>query len=269
FSPGGRHSRSRRWDQKGLVFRTDPSHKPVQVQDLGAANSPGVINVPAAGTELLLENGVTVRFDSTGAKGFRAGDYWVFAARTADASVEPLDRAPPRGIHHHYARLGIWDVAAGSVSDCRHPWPPRGDAHDCSCTACVTPESHASGSLTIQAAVDKVRDTGGTVCLAPGPYPLREPVRLTNARSLRVRGQGPATVITCPGGAFALENCLAVAIEDLTILSQGAQSAITVRTALGLALRRLVLAVLSANERPGAAVSLHGFVAAASICDNA
>ena len=46
-------------------------------------------------------------------KGFRAGDYWVFAARTADASVELLDRAPPRGIHHHYARLGIWDVGAG------------------------------------------------------------------------------------------------------------------------------------------------------------
>ena len=35
------------------------------------------------------------------------GDYWVLAARTADASVEPLDRAPPRGIHHHYGRLAM------------------------------------------------------------------------------------------------------------------------------------------------------------------
>ena len=73
----------------------------------------GVINVPAAGTTLILENGVTVSFSSTGAKGFKAGDFWVFAARTADASVELLTNEPPRGIHHHYERLGIWDVDAG------------------------------------------------------------------------------------------------------------------------------------------------------------
>ena len=50
----------------------------------------------------------------------------MFAARTADASVEILDGAPPRGIHHHYARLGLLDVAAGTVTDCRNSWPPRG-----------------------------------------------------------------------------------------------------------------------------------------------
>ncbi|HEX3485917.1 MAG TPA: DUF6519 domain-containing protein, partial [Micropepsaceae bacterium] len=94
--PGTRHMRVRRWDQKGLIFRTDSSGTPVQVQDLDASGSTGVIAVPAATTTLLLENGVTVQFDSTGASGFRAGDYWAFAARTADASVEILDRAPPR-----------------------------------------------------------------------------------------------------------------------------------------------------------------------------
>ena len=98
----------------GAVFRTDAERHAGPGQDLDAAGSTGVITVPAAGTTLLLENGVTVSFASTGAKGFRAGDYWVFAARTADASVELLDRAPPRGIHHHYARLGIWDVGAGT-----------------------------------------------------------------------------------------------------------------------------------------------------------
>src|SRR5262249_29874395 len=40
--------------------------------------------------------------------------------------VEILDRAPPRGIHHHYTRLGFLDVATGTVIDCRNPWPPRG-----------------------------------------------------------------------------------------------------------------------------------------------
>ena len=118
--PAARNLRVRRWDQNGAVFRTDASGTPVQVQDLDAASSTGVIDVPVAATTLLLENGVTVAFASTGAKGFRAGDYWVFAARTADASVELLDRAPPRGIHHHYARLGIWDVGAGAG----HRLPP-------------------------------------------------------------------------------------------------------------------------------------------------
>ena len=101
-------------------------------QDLDDAASTGVIKVPAAGTTLLLENGVTVSFDSTGQKGFRAGDYWVFAARTADASVELLDKAPPRGIHHHYARLGLWDAGTNAEpTDCRHHWPPAGGGDDC------------------------------------------------------------------------------------------------------------------------------------------
>jgi hypothetical protein len=232
--PTARRLRVRRWDQSGRVYRTDPNGPPVQVQDLDAPASPGVIAVPAAGTTLLLENGVTVAFASTGSKGFRAGDYWVFAARTADASVEALDRAPPRGIHHHYARLGLWDVAAGTVTDCRNHWPPQGEVHDCSCTACVTVESHTSGTLTIQDAVNQVREGGGTVCLGPGQYVLQEPVRVTDALSVRIRGQGPDTLLVSPFGAFALQNCVAIDIENLAIVSTGRESAITVRTALGL-----------------------------------
>jgi hypothetical protein len=267
--PSTRHMRVRRWDQKGHVFRTDPSGTPVQVQDLDAAGSTGVIAVPAAPTTLLLEDGVTVSFASTGATGFRAGDYWVFAARTADASVEILDRAAPRGIHHHYARLGIWDVGTGTVTDCRNPWPPLTQGQDCACTACVTVQSHTSGQFTIQDAVDKVRETGGTVCLGPGQYPLREPVRLINAISVRIRGQGPATVVVSPGGAFLVQNSLAVAIENLSILSLGQQSAVTVRTVLGLALRQLVIALIGGNDARASAISLQGVVAGASISENA
>ncbi|MGZ8402513.1 MAG: DUF6519 domain-containing protein [Rhodoplanes sp.] len=165
-----RNLRVRRWDPSRKIFCTDPSGTPVEVQNLDNAGQTGLINVPPAGTTLILEHGVTVSFASTRPAGFRAGDYWVFAARTADASVERLDRAPPRGIHHHYARLGIWDVAAGTVTDCRNPWPPpQTDGHDCNCTACVTAESHASGQFSIQDAVNQVRETGGTVCLRPGP----------------------------------------------------------------------------------------------------
>ena len=46
--------------------------------------------------------------DRAGGSGrFRAGDHWIFAARTADTSIEQLDAAPPLGVHHHYARLGV------------------------------------------------------------------------------------------------------------------------------------------------------------------
>jgi hypothetical protein len=267
--PKTRNLRVRRWEQKGAVFRTDASGTPVQVQDLDAAGSTGLIKVPAAGTTLLLENGVTASFASTGAKGFRAGDHWEFAARTSDASVEMLDRAPPRGIHHHYARLGIWDVAAGTVSDCRHPWPPQGTAGEhCGCTQCVTPESHASGQLTIQAAVDKVRDTGGTVCLHAGQYVLDEPVRITAARSLRITGQGPATMITSSGAAFIIERSMAIAIDELSVFSLGRQSAISVRTVLGLALRKLAVAVFGNVDAQGAAIALSGVVMGATIDNN-
>ena len=271
--PDQRNLRVRRWDQKGKVLQA-VAGTPL-FQDLDLAPSRGVISVPAAGTALLLENGVTVSFAATGAggaggaKGFRAGDFWVFAARTADASVEPLRNAPPRGVHHHYARLGVWTVGAGDPSDCRHPWPPRGDGHDCSCTECVTAESHANGSLTIQAAVDRVRDTGGTVCLGAGRYVLRQPVLLAGARSVRLRGQGTATVVVAPGGAFVVRNGIALAIEDLLILAVGSAAAISVHTALGLSLQRLVIAVLAGSDNAlGVAIALTGAVLAASIRDN-
>ena len=165
-------------------------------QDLDAAGSTGVITVPAAGTTLLLENGVTVSFASAGAKGFRAGDYWVFAARTADASVEMLDQAPPRGIHHHYARLAHLGRRQRHASPTAATPGRRGRRRRLQLHACVTPESHASG-----AAHDPGRratacsETGGTVCLQAGQYALREPVRLSGARSVRIKGQGPATVL--------------------------------------------------------------------------
>jgi hypothetical protein len=266
--PRDRNLRVRRWDQKHEVLRVGPGGTTPVFQDLDAGTT-GVIDVPAATTTLLLENGITVRFASTGTKGFRAGDYWVVAARTADASVELLDNAPPRGIHHHYERLAIWDVAAGTVTDCRHPWPPSGEGGDCSCKACVSPESHATGQFTIQDAVNQVQQTGGTVCLEPGQYALAEPVRLINTRSVRIRGQGSATVLTTPGGAFALRNCLAVAIENLAIVSLGQQPAISVSTALGLLVQQLVIAVLGTVDTRASAVALAGVVAGAAVRENA
>ena len=260
--------RVRRWDQAGEIVRTAANGTVVVVQDLDAPGSTGVISIPAAGTTLLLENGVTVSFSSVGTKGFRSGDAWVFAARTADASVEPLEQAAPRAIHHHYARLGFWDLASGTISDCRGKWPPAG-GEDCSCTACVSEESHASGSFTIQDAVNQVREAGGgTVCIGIGSFALERPVEVTNATSLRIRGQGLGTVVVASGTAFDIRGAIAVALEQLTIVGVAGSSAIVVSTALGLALTDLAVAVVGEGDAVGAAIALAGAVLAARIEHN-
>jgi hypothetical protein len=268
--PEARNLRVRRWDQARRIVRTGPNGTTVQVQDLDAPGSPGVVTVPGAATTILLENGVTVSFSGAGDRAFRPGDYWVFAARTADASVEPLDRAPPRGIHHHFARLGIWDVAAGTVTDCRHDWPPEGgEAHDCSCTACVTEASHADGSFTIQDAVNRAAETGGTVCIGPGQFPLREAVRISGIRSVLVRGQGPATILAAASGAFLIRGAIAVGVENLAILSVGNRPAIAVQSAARLALHGLIVAALDVTgDSRSAAISLEGPLVEASLADN-
>lgn len=53
-----------------------------------------------------LENGIAIHFDNDGC--FRPGDYWLILARVANRHIEMLDHAPPRGIHHHIARLALF-----------------------------------------------------------------------------------------------------------------------------------------------------------------
>src|SRR4029079_7963153 len=142
-------TRVTRWDQAGVA--------------VDAAG--GVITVSATPpSPLVLADGVQVSFDVDPSGGdFHVGDYWVFAARTADASVEELVEEPPRGIKHHFCRLAVVTFP-DSVVDCRQPpSQPEGEAC-CDCTVCVTPESHATGTLTIQDAVNMVSSTGGKIC---------------------------------------------------------------------------------------------------------
>jgi uncharacterized protein DUF6519/parallel beta helix pectate lyase-like protein len=196
--PDKRNLRVRRWDHKHQVLRTDIGGTTALYQDLDATTA-GVIKVPAAGTTLLLENGVTVSFASTGTKGFKAGDYWVFAARTSGASVELLENAPPRGIHHHYAWLGFWDVAAGTVSDCRNPWPPEG-GEGC-CTVIVHPGE------SIQAAIDSLPDAGGCVCLKSGTHAITTPI-FVNRSGVTLHGESPGVRVTANAAAGLKEMLL-------------------------------------------------------------
>jgi len=262
-----RHNlRVRRWDQARRVLRVQGTGTALH-HDLDAPTATGAIPIPANGT-LVLEDGLTVSFTNAGdpgSTGFRSGDWWTFAARTLDASVEDLTNAPPRGTQHHYARLGFWDVTAGTVSDCRHPWPPEGGG-DCACTVCVTPASHGSGQLTLQAAVDRVAPTGGTVCLHAGSYALDAPVRISGAKSLTIVGQGPATLLGGTGPAFDIGNSLGVDISRMALLCTGGHAP-AVRATNVVSLQLHELALLAVGER-GMGVALSGVVAGFALRDN-
>ncbi|HMQ31030.1 MAG TPA: DUF6519 domain-containing protein [Chloroflexaceae bacterium] len=84
-----RHLKLRRWDGQGI-----------------ASAGRGDIATP----ELNLGDGVRVVF---GGADLRPGDYWQFAARSADGSVEPLAAAPPRGIERGYCPLALVRWLAG------------------------------------------------------------------------------------------------------------------------------------------------------------
>ena len=84
-----RNTRVRRWDQHGSVVereRRPSSSTSTPPPRRGRSRS------PPAPTKILLEHGIVVTFGlDAGGGEFRTGDHWVFAARTADASVEELD----------------------------------------------------------------------------------------------------------------------------------------------------------------------------------
>lgn len=251
-----RHLRIRRWDQKGQV----KSGAGGNLTNLLPTSS-GVITVPAgATTSVVLEHGVTVSFSGTN---FKVGDHWIFAARVADTSVEELTEAPPLGVHHHYARLGFVTFP-GSVVNCPHPWPPDCDCEEggdgCSdCTVCVTPESHASGALTIQMAVDQVKALGGgTVCLRPGIFALTEGgVVIDTAVSVKVRGVGPMSLVVADTLGFAVTNSAFVTLEDFSIISRG-RAAVDARATLGMTLQRLTVLDVPRVDVPVAALQLSG-----------
>jgi hypothetical protein len=244
-----------------------------EIVDLDAASADGTIPVQPGPTKILLEHGVVVTFGLEPGGRFRTGDHWVFAARTADASVEALDDAPPRGIHAHYAKLALVTFP-DAETDCRTLWPPERGGGGCECTVCVSPESHASGALTIAAAVQQVKEAGGTVCLAAGEYALADPVEIHDARSVRLRGQGLATVLLATGGGSALDvrRSLSVTIENLSVVASSADrptDAIRLERCLDATLRRCFVLDLAGEGRAagkaGAAVRLAGYAIGTSV----
>jgi len=265
-----RHTRIRRWDQQGKVSDTD-GHLLV---DLDAPGSSGLIPVPAAGTSIVLEDGVQITFDTPASGAYRVGDYWQFAARTADASVEELDQAPPRGIHHHYGRLALVTFP-NPPTDCRVFWPPDSGGASCDCTVCVTAASHNQGALTIQHAIDQVKAAGGTICLDVGTYNLGESaLNITGAKSLRLRGHSAQTILnyTGAGAAVLIEASNGVTIEELALAIAApvgtASPAVAVHDSSAVTIQRCLVARGGANELATTAIALGGTLVGVLIREN-
>ncbi len=258
-----------RWNQSGQIKRADGT----VFHDLNEPNSdkPGVIPIPPAETELFLEEGILVKFDLEGSGGsFHVGDHWSFAARAANARVDELKLAPPLGTHHHYARLAVVKFPSSLVGDCRAFWPPEPIAGtDCVCDVCVTPKGHASGSATIQQAIDSLGQAGGIVCLAAGVYHLHKPLNISGVNSLIIRGKGWGTVLSTEitdrqigiNSAIQIQNSQSITLEDFTVV--GAEHGpfrdelIMARDTIGVRLDRLQLRAFSKSI--SVAVMLDGY----------
>lgn len=184
-----RHTRIRRWDQKA------------------GTDANGLLTVTSSWTAL--EDGVEVDFSvvSTGGR-FKIGDYWVFAARTADASVESLTNALPRGIEHHYAALATLTglPTLNLQSDCRIIWFREGGGQGC-CTVVVRPGE------SIQAAIDSLSSEGGCVCLKPGTHTITDPIWISRS-NITLQGETLGARVMRENGV----NLLAIAgTSKLTI----------------------------------------------------
>lgn len=256
-----RNTRIRRWDQHGRVLDADGD----LVVDLDAASADGTIPVAGSPKRVVLENGIVVTFDlDPGSGRFRTGDHWLFAARTADASVESLDDAPPHGVHAHYAKLALVTFP-DEETDCRTLWPPEGADGGCECSVCVSPASHADGTLTIQTALDQVKQTGGTVCLGAGTYPLAKAIEIHDAQSVRLHGQGlmTALVVTDGGTALDIRRGIGIRVDDLAVVTtthDTATDSIRAGGCLDVAFERCYVADLPAGDVGGAAIGLEDFV---------
>ncbi len=228
------HTRIRRWDQSGKVYQTDTLGNTTLWIDLGAPNSTGLIPVPPSSTLLVLENGVTISFDlspeptAANPTSFRVADYWLFAARTSDGSVEIITEAPPFGINHHYAELSVVTFPS-TAPDCRVPWPPSQSGCDCCCTANVSP-SDLTGNTTLQSILDQHQNlsTPTTICLEAGTYSLPAPLRLTSAHTnitiescqrgaVRIQAL-PANVANFNDGLIVLDNSTAITLSGIDFI---------------------------------------------------
>ncbi|HET9229139.1 MAG TPA: DUF6519 domain-containing protein [Thermoanaerobaculia bacterium] len=188
-----RHTRVRRWDQ-----RKNPDGSPL---------TDGLLKTDPTKPWIELEEGARIRLtqDTSINWVFLTGDYWVFAARAVDGSVEELNEAPPRGIHHHYAQLAAWD--GSTLHDCRRLWPDG----CCCCTVEVGDGINSYGDFNTiaeayAAAREEVPDDWVPIriCLLPGVHRPQDTL-IVDRSWVTISGCGRASQVVAPRGKTIFE----------------------------------------------------------------
>jgi hypothetical protein len=220
-----RHTRVRRWDQSGVIRKADGTVHVDLDNAASAGLNPGVIPVATDGATIVLENGVTVTFSlDTKARHrkFHVGDYWVFAARTIDASVEHITSAPPHGICHHYGCLAFVH-SHENARDCRTSWPAAtAGQEDWGSMVRVKPD-HITATRTLQATADHhAHREAVTIFLAPGVYSLTAPLVLERKHSgLTLQGSQGVILQAAKGSEGNFQDGMIVVTEADHITLRG------------------------------------------------
>lgn len=175
----------------------------------------------------------------------RPADHWIIAARPAAPEVVVpwmlalAGGAPAHGIRRFRAPLALleWTTVGGVttatvVHDCRPPFQPLTRIRGC-CSVTVGDGVQSFGLYTsVQAAVDALPASGGTVCILPGRYV--EPVRIRGRHNVTLHGCGPQSRIVAPdkdgpdSTAILIEKCNDIAVETLA-LEGGSEAVVHVR----------------------------------------
>ncbi len=247
-----KHVRVVRWDQAGIVRKPDGSE--LVNLDLPAD---GLIELSAASPSLVLEYGIQVTLNVLAGGIAHTGDYWCFAARTADADIEHLTQTPPLGIHHHYCHLAIIEPN-GEIHDCRTVFPPLTELTPGCCTVVVRPGDD------IQAAIDSLPEEGGCVCLKVGDHEIHAPIRIEQSNvSLHGETLGARVVrkdgaemlrIAHPDGLlleYVTVSGVSFELETKGILGQGLQAMVVMDRCRNSGLERCVLHVQVMSQIAG------------------
>jgi hypothetical protein len=149
-----------------------------------------------------------------GAGQFAAGDWWGSRLRSGANGVEERTAAAPDGTLHAFAPLGLVDLGARTVHDCRPTFRPLTALGGGTCTVTVAPGDD------LQDAVDSLPVGGGQVCFAAGVYPLAAPLLVDGRTRVVLHGAGPSTVLAAAGteSAVVFSECSEVEVRDLRIL---------------------------------------------------
>ena len=151
---------------------------------------------------------------------YLVGDWWGVRVRGSAAdAVETRTAAPPDGVLHTVASLAVVNMSTPEVlHDCRPTFPSLTGLDDCTCTVTAFPGDD------LQAAVDRLPDDGGELCLAAGLYPLRAPLKIARKRRVVVTGVGPATVLRAIGDEAAIAALQCVDIEITNLRAEGGRA---------------------------------------------